>query len=99
MLIKINNGVADQKNAFADQKNNSADHFTNSRKLLVRFLCRCVAVLWEGFLNLFSKNLESFWGIENSNFWDYLKFLIKKLNRPQYPIKPIKQTSNKKHNI
>ncbi len=32
MLIKINNGVADQKNAFADQKNNSADHFTNSRK-------------------------------------------------------------------
>jgi hypothetical protein len=30
LLIKINNGVADQKNAFADQKNNSADHFTNS---------------------------------------------------------------------
>jgi hypothetical protein len=31
LLIKINNGVADQKNAFADQKNNSADHFTNSQ--------------------------------------------------------------------
>jgi hypothetical protein len=30
LLIKINNGVADQKNAFADHKNNSADHFTNS---------------------------------------------------------------------
>jgi hypothetical protein len=35
LLIKINNGVADQKNAFADQKNNSADHFTNS---LYKFL-------------------------------------------------------------
>jgi hypothetical protein len=32
LLIKINNGVADQKNAFADQNNNFADHFTNSRK-------------------------------------------------------------------
>jgi hypothetical protein len=30
LLTKINNGVADQKNAFADQKNNFADHFTNS---------------------------------------------------------------------
>ncbi len=30
MLIKKNNGVADQKNTFADQNNNSADHFTNS---------------------------------------------------------------------
>jgi hypothetical protein len=35
LLIKINNGVADQKNAFADQKNNSADHFTNSLFFLV----------------------------------------------------------------
>jgi hypothetical protein len=30
LLIKKNNGVADQKNNFADQNNNSADHFTNS---------------------------------------------------------------------
>jgi hypothetical protein len=30
LLIKKNNGVADQKNTFADQNNNSADHFTNS---------------------------------------------------------------------
>jgi hypothetical protein len=38
LLIKINNGVADQKNAFADQKNNSADHFTNSQKILLTFM-------------------------------------------------------------
>jgi hypothetical protein len=30
LLIKNNNGVADQINTFADQNNNSADRFTNS---------------------------------------------------------------------
>jgi hypothetical protein len=38
LLIKINNGVADQKNAFADQKNNSADHFTNSQFKLYQLI-------------------------------------------------------------
>jgi hypothetical protein len=49
LLIKINNGVADQKNAFADQKNNSADHFTNSLLKITKF--------W-GFSNFCQKYLK-----------------------------------------
>jgi hypothetical protein len=63
LLIKINNGVADQKNAFADQKNNSADHFTNSLFLITP---KFEAIFWDIYYIFerlqcrLSKNIQTF---------------------------------------
>jgi hypothetical protein len=52
LLIKKNNGVADQKNTFADQNNNSADHFTNSQKKIASPIPEIYISFWFRTINL-----------------------------------------------